>query len=118
MRADALQHQGQLDPVAYEGSVKLANEVATVLRKNFVQAQRVTSDNDERWSKRALFFVVPNRHSFQKSELPSTPNSEVTTPSRILLQCHLVARADGLSAYTRPLVSFVPDTYLNRCCSE
>jgi len=49
MRADALQRRGQLDPVAYEESVKLANEVATVLRKNFVQAQRVTSDSDERW---------------------------------------------------------------------
>ena len=75
MRADALQRQGQLDPVAYEESVKLANEVATVLRKNFVQAQRVTSDNDERWSKCALFFVVP-QPTFS-SEIRITEHTEL-----------------------------------------
>jgi len=59
MRADALQHKGQTDPAAYEESVKLGNQVATVLRRNFVQAQRITSDTDERWSKRALLFGLP-----------------------------------------------------------
>ena len=59
MRADALQHKGQTDPVAYEESIELGNQVATVLRRNFVQAQRITSDNDERWSECPLFFGAP-----------------------------------------------------------
>lgn len=58
MRADALQHKGQTDPNAYGESVKLGNEVATILRRNFVQAQRVASGMDERWSERALLHVV------------------------------------------------------------
>jgi hypothetical protein len=58
MRADALQHKGRTDPMAYEESVKLGNEVATILRRNFVQAHRVASDDDERWSECPLFFVV------------------------------------------------------------
>jgi len=49
MRADALQYKGQTDPKAYEDSAKLGNEVATILRKNFVQAQRVASGTDEKW---------------------------------------------------------------------
>ena len=59
MRADALQHKGQTDSTVYGESVKLANEVATILRRNFVQAQRVASDNHERWSEYTLPFVVP-----------------------------------------------------------
>lgn len=58
MRADALQHKGQTDPKAYEASVKLGNEVATILRRNFVQAQRVTSGADERWSECIPFIFV------------------------------------------------------------
>jgi len=58
MRADSLQHKGRTDPKAYEESVKLGNEVATILRRNFVQAHRVASGADERWSGCALFFVV------------------------------------------------------------
>ena len=46
------------DPKAYEESVKLGNEVAAVLRRNIVQAHRVVSGADERWSGYALFFVV------------------------------------------------------------
>lgn len=49
MRADALQYKDQTDPKAYEESVKLGNEVATILRRNFVQAQRVASDEDQKW---------------------------------------------------------------------
>ena len=59
MRVDALQNKDQIDPAAYEESVKLGNEVATILRRNFVQAQRVTSGVDERWSEYTLLFVVP-----------------------------------------------------------
>lgn len=58
MRVDALQNKGLMDPMAYEESVKLGNEVATILRRNFVQAERVTSGVDERWSEYALFFAV------------------------------------------------------------
>ena len=50
MRADALQHKGQADPEAYEESVELGNQVATILRRNFVQARRIASDTDEWWS--------------------------------------------------------------------
>jgi len=49
MRADALRHKGRPNPEAYEESVKLGNEVATILRRNFVQAQRIASNTDERW---------------------------------------------------------------------
>lgn len=59
MRADALYHKDQTNPRAYEESVKLGNEVATILRRNFVQAQRIASGTDERWSKRALFLAPP-----------------------------------------------------------
>ena len=59
MRVDAVQHKGQTDSSAYEESVKLANEVATVLRRNFVQAQRVASDNGGSWSEYGPSFVVP-----------------------------------------------------------
>jgi hypothetical protein len=58
MRADALQYKGQTDPKAYEDSAKLGNEVATILRKNFVQAQRVASGTDEKWSECALSLVL------------------------------------------------------------
>lgn len=59
MRADAVQYKGQTDSTAYEESVKLANEVATVLRRNFVQAQRVASDDGGRWSEYGPSSVVP-----------------------------------------------------------
>lgn len=58
MRADALQHKGQTDPTVYEESVELANDVAHILRRNFVQAQRVTSGTDERWSECVLLFFA------------------------------------------------------------
>lgn len=58
MRADALEHKGQEDPKAYEESVRLGNEVATILRKNFVQGQLVSSGKNERWSECALFLVL------------------------------------------------------------
>ncbi|KAF9650921.1 hypothetical protein BDM02DRAFT_3140328 [Thelephora ganbajun] len=49
MRADALQRKGQTDPKTYEESVKLGNEVATILRRNFVQARNIASDTGGRW---------------------------------------------------------------------
>jgi hypothetical protein len=58
MRADALQHKGQTNIGAYKESIRLGNEIATILRKNFVQAQRVASGADERWSQCVLFFIV------------------------------------------------------------
>ena len=58
MRADALQHKAQTNLKAYEESIRLGNEIATILRKNFVQAQRVASGTDERWSRWALLLVV------------------------------------------------------------
>lgn len=58
MRADALQHKGRTDPTAYEESVNLGNDVARILRRNFVQAQRVASDADEKWSECSLLSVV------------------------------------------------------------
>lgn len=75
MRADALQHKGQADPKVYEESVKLGNEVATILRRNFVQAQRVTSDKDERWSEYVLFLApLLSDPSPKKFVSPNTPN--------------------------------------------
>lgn len=58
MRADALQHKGHMNPETYGESVKLGNEVAIILRRNFVQGQRIASGTDERWSECALFLVV------------------------------------------------------------
>lgn len=58
MRTDSLQHKGRADPTAYEESIKLGNEVATALRRNFVQAHRVVSGADETWSGYIPFFAV------------------------------------------------------------
>ena len=62
MRNDTIQGRELTDPAAYEANVKLAHEVADVLRKNIVQARRVdgTSGNpdDEVWSASHTFLPL------------------------------------------------------------
>lgn len=54
MRNDTVQGRSLTDEKAYEENVKLAREVADVLRKNIVQARRVEgasgTPDDETWS--------------------------------------------------------------------
>lgn len=54
MRVDTIRGQTLTDPTAYEENVKLAREVADVLRKNIVQARRTSatpeSQGNEVWS--------------------------------------------------------------------
>jgi len=49
MRADVLAAQSETDPTAYEQHATLAREVATVLRRNIVQARRIDGNGEERW---------------------------------------------------------------------
>ena len=55
MRHDTLAGRSQTDTKLYEQNVTLAREVADVLRKNIVQAQKIaepsTVDGQETWSK-------------------------------------------------------------------
>ena len=94
MRTDSLQHKGQADPRAYEESIKLGNEIAAVLRRNIVQAQRVASDTDERWSEYPLLFALSCLTPLEKSGSPSTPNLAIMNPLRVPLRCLPVARVD------------------------
>ena len=119
MRADSLQHENRTDPKAYEESVKLGNEVATVLRRNFVQAHRVASGADERWSGYTLFFIVPYLNL--PPEVRFTEHTEIGSNDSIKNPPPMPARGKGRRVkcvQPPPLLPFPLDTYLNRCCSE
>ncbi|KDQ59523.1 hypothetical protein JAAARDRAFT_624063 [Jaapia argillacea MUCL 33604] len=47
MRAEYVQGRSQTDPALYEEKVNLANEVATILRRNVVQARKVVEKSSE-----------------------------------------------------------------------
>jgi hypothetical protein len=51
MKHDSTQYAQNSDPVAYESSIKLTREVADVLRKNVVQAEKVQDNQgqDDLW---------------------------------------------------------------------
>lgn len=49
MRADALAAQSETDPTAYEQHSFLAREIATVLRRNIVQARKINAQGEDRW---------------------------------------------------------------------
>ena len=119
MRADSLQHKGRTDPKAYEESVKLGNEVAITLRRNFVQARRVVSGADERWSEYALFFAVFYLTSSQ--EIRFTEHTEIGNNDSIKNPPPMPARGKGRRVkcvQPPPLPPVSLDIYLNRCCSE
>lgn len=50
MRIDASEGLPETDPEAYQKRATLAREVASILRKNIVQAERVKTDEIETWS--------------------------------------------------------------------
>jgi hypothetical protein len=50
MREDVLNARNQSDFRLYEESIKLGNEVASILRKNFVQASKQNSNGEDIWS--------------------------------------------------------------------
>lgn len=55
MRADAVDARTVTDPAVYEQSIQLAREIAYVLRRNVVQAIKVTDsasqgEEQDRWS--------------------------------------------------------------------
>ena len=60
MREDALKARSQTDPNVYQESIKLGHDVADVLRRNVVQAQRVqearTESDKEIWRAFGCFF--------------------------------------------------------------
>jgi len=119
MRADSLQHKDRTDPKTYEESVKLGDEVATVLRRNFVQAHRVASGADERWSGYALFFAV--FYLTLPREIRFTEHTEIGNNDSIKNPPPTPVRGKGRQAkcvQPPPLLLFPLDTYLNRCCSE
>lgn len=119
MRLDALQNKGQTNPTVYEESVKLGNEVATILRRNFVQAQLVTSGVDERWSEYALFFAI-SCLTFSR-EIRITEHTELGNNDTIKNPPPMPTRGKGRRVkYVQPppLFPSLLDTYLNRCCSE
>ncbi len=49
MRAEVIPNSAVAEPAAFEEKVKLAREIADILRKNVVQARRVEEAQDERW---------------------------------------------------------------------
>lgn len=119
MRADALQHKGQTDPTAYKESVKLGNEVAAILRANFVQAQRITSDTDERWSECALFFAV--LYLTFSPEIRITQHTELGNNDSIKNPPPMPTRGKGRRVkcvQSHPLILVLLDAHPNRCCSE
>jgi len=119
MRADALQHKDQTDPKAYEESVKLGNEVATILRGNFVQAQRVASDTNERWSECAIFLAV--LYLTFSREIRITQHTELGNNDSVKSPPPMPTRGKGRRVKCVQPLSLVPfplDVRLNRCCSE
>ena len=49
MRAEVIPNRAVTESAAFEEKVKLAREIADILRKNVVQARRVEEAQDERW---------------------------------------------------------------------
>jgi len=116
MRVDSLQQKGRTDPKAYEESVKLGNEVATVLRRNFVQAHRVDSGADERWSEYAPFFSV--HYLTLSPEIRFTEHTEMGNNDSIKNPPPMPGKGRRVKCVQSPLLPFPLGTYLNRCCSE
>lgn len=60
MRIDALAARAETDPTTYETQTKLGREIATVLRKNIVQAVKVVEAKDdnekETWSEQCFIY--------------------------------------------------------------
>jgi hypothetical protein len=63
MRTDALAAQRETDPIVYESQATLAKEVATVLRRNVVQAVKVADAKDhnekDTWSEQHSILSTP-----------------------------------------------------------
>lgn len=55
MREDALRYRTETDLKLYEDSVNLSKEVASLLRKNFVQAKRQAGEDT--WSTHYFFHI-------------------------------------------------------------